>query len=215
MTSLAKDRFPVLPPAARLPPLEDIGARFTKFLARMRRGLYGDSGKGKLRFGEDSKIKNLAQRAYKRRLRASGLPSVKPEALPAVMALACEGGRLGGPVTEDDVYRLIAELHGESQWMRDVSTWVMKQMLRNVAAGTRGLALPPMILAGPPGVGKSHYARRLAELSGLPVRMIDVGGGSAGFRISGTEKGWSTEQPGIPVETILARRVANPIMMVD
>ncbi|VDC19050.1 Lon protease [Pseudogemmobacter humi] len=45
--------------------------------------------------------------------------------------------------------------------------------------------------------------------------MIDVGGGSAGFRISGTEKGWGAEQPGIPVETILATRVANPIMVVD
>ncbi|MFN4102621.1 MAG: AAA family ATPase, partial [Pararhodobacter sp.] len=128
---------------------------------------------------------------------------------------ACEGGRLGGPVTEDDVHQLIAELHGESQWMREVSTWVMKQMLRNIAAGTRGLALPPMILAGPPGVGKSHYARRLAELAGLPVRMIDVGGGRAGFRISGTERGWSTEQPGIPVETMLATKFANPIMVVD
>lgn len=123
MISLAKDRFPVLPPAATVPPLEDIEARFTKFLARMRRGLYGGSGKGKLSFGEDHKIKTLAKKAHKRRLIASGLASVKPEALPAVMALAREGGRLGGPVNEDDVYRLIAELHGESPWMREVSTW--------------------------------------------------------------------------------------------
>ncbi|WP_233352071.1 AAA family ATPase [Pseudogemmobacter humi] len=55
----------------------------------------------------------------------------------------------------------------------------------------------------------------MARLLDAPVRMIDVGGGSAGFRISGTEKGWGAEQPGIPVETILATRVANPIMVVD
>lgn len=81
--------------------------------------------------------------------------------------------------------------------------------------GGRGFALPPVILVGPPGIGKSHFARRLAELAMLPIRMIDVGGGSAGFRISGTEKGWSSEQPGLPVETVLATRIANPVMVVD
>jgi ATP-dependent Lon protease len=91
----------------------------------------------------------------------------------------------------------------------------MQQLLRHVSSGGHGFALPPIILAGPPGIGKSHYARRLAELAGLPTRMIDVGGGSAGFRISGTEKGWGTEQSGIPVETVLATKVANPLMIVD
>ncbi|MEX1663838.1 AAA family ATPase, partial [Thioclava sp. 15-R06ZXC-3] len=80
---------------------------------------------------------------------------------------------------------------------REVSTWIMHQMLQHVASGGRGLTLPPVILVGPPGIGKSHYARKLAELAGLPVRMIDVGAGSAGFRISGTEKGWATAQSGL------------------
>lgn len=88
-------------------------------------------------------------------------------------------------------------------------------MLRHVAAGGRGFALPPVILAGPLGIGTSHYARTIAQLLGSPALMIDVGGGSAGFRISGTEKGWGSEQPGIPVETIIATHVANPIMVVD
>jgi ATP-dependent Lon protease len=126
-----------------------------------------------------------------------------------------DGGRLSGPLTVDDVHRLVADLHAESQWMRDVSSWIMNQMLQHVATGGQGFALPPMILAGPPGIGKSHFARTLAKLVGVPARMIDVGGGSAGFRISGTEKGWGTAQPGIPVETLIAHRVANPIMIVD
>ncbi len=99
--------------------------------------------------------------------------------------------------------------------MRDVSAWVMHQMLAHVENGGCGLALPPVILAGPPGIGKSHFARRLAELAGTPSRLIDVGGGSAGFRITGTEKGWSSAQAGIPVETILSSHAANPVMVVD
>lgn len=99
--------------------------------------------------------------------------------------------------------------------MREVSTWIMAQMLQHVASGGRGFALPPMVLAGPPDIGKSHYARTLAKLAEVPVRMIDVGGGSAGFRIAGIERGWGTAQPGIPVETIPATKVANPIMVID
>lgn len=41
------------------------------------------------------------------------------------------------------------------------------------------------------------------------------GAGTAAFRIAGTEKGWSSAQFGLPVETILQRRVANPLMGVD
>lgn len=140
---------------------------------------------------------------------------MKVEARPAVIALAREGARLSGPSCEHDVHQLAAALHAESPWMRDVSAWIMTQMLLHVAGGGHGLSFPPFILAGALGVGKSHYARTLARLAGVPARMIDVGGGSAGFRISGTEKGWSTEQPGIPVETILATRIANPVIIVD
>lgn len=75
--------------------------------------------------------------------------------------------------------------------------------------------LPPVLLVGSPGISKSWLARALARLGELPVRQIDVGAGSAGFRISGTEKGWGTASPGIPVETILKSRVANPLMIVD
>lgn len=92
---------------------------------------------------------------------------------------------------------------------------MVNQLLAHVENGGCGLALPPVILAGPPGIGKSHFARRLAELAGTPSRLIDVGGGSAGCRITGTEKGWSTAQAGIPVETILSSHAANPVMVVD
>lgn len=215
MYKLSDDRMAVLPPMLDVPRLEDMEAYFVEFWTRMRLNVHGNNRNGRLNFSMQQKARNLAADAHKRRLREAGLSSVKPDARPAVIALAQKGGRLSGPTTVNDVHKLVASLHAESVWMRDVSTWIMQQMLRHVAQGGRGVALQPVILAGPPGIGKSHYARRFAELADLPVRMIDVGGGSAGFRISGTEKGWGTEQPGIPVETILATRIANPLMIVD
>lgn len=215
MARFPKDRMAVLSATKSVPKLLDLENDFIAFWARMRRNLHGSGCGSQLSYSETRQAKNLADDAYKRRLRESGLTSVKDEDRTAITALAKEGGKLGGPGAEDDVYRLAATLHAESPWMRDLSAWVMKQLLRHLASGGHGFALPPVILAGPPGIGKSHYARTLALLAEVPVRMIDVGGGSAGFRIAGTEKGWGTAQAGIPVETLLASRVANPIMVVD
>lgn len=215
MAEFPKNRMAVLPYAKPVPRLADLEHKFQRFWQDMRRNIHGIGRKTTLDFSEQRRAKSLAEAAHERRLREAGFKSVNDKELPAVLSLANDGGCLRGPATEDDVHRLAAALHAESPWMRNVSTWIMAQLLSHVRSGGHGLALPPVILAGPPGVGKSHYARKLASLANVPVRMIDVGGGTAGFRISGTEKGWGTAQAGIPVETILATKVANPIMVVD
>lgn len=161
------------------------------------------------------KAKDLAADAHSRRLRQVGLSALAKEARAQVIALARAGAALSGPSTWDEVYQFAADLHAASPWMRDVSAWIMHQVLAHVDADGCGLAVPSVILAGPPGIGKSHYARRMAELAGAPARLIDVGSGSAAFRVTGTEKGWSTAQGGVPVETILSTHTANPVMIVD
>jgi hypothetical protein len=215
MTRFQKDRMAVLPATKSVPKLLDLEKHFIEFWTKMRRNLHDSGRNSQLTYSETRKAKNLADDAHKRRLRESGLSLLKAEDRSLITALAQEGGKLGGPGTEDDVYQLVATLHAESPWMRDVSAWAMRHMLRHLGSGGYGFALPPVILAGPPGIGKSHYARTLAKLAEVPVRMIDVGGGSAGFRIAGTEKGWGTAQAGIPVETLLSSKVANPILVVD
>ena len=91
----------------------------------------------------------------------------------------------------------------------------MLHLRANIEAGETGLVLPPILLVGDPGCGKSEYARRIAELACVPMRRIDVGSGGAGFRISGLEKGWNSSAPGVPVETVIATQTANPAFVVD
>lgn len=71
--------------------------------------------------------------------------------------------------------------------------------------------MPPMLLSGPPGVGKSYWARRLAALIGAPLEFIDAGNEPAGFAVVGSQKGWATAQPGRPIELILREHIDNPI----
>ncbi|WP_323040006.1 AAA family ATPase [Gemmobacter sp.] len=215
MADLPKDRMAVVPRHVAVPSADQIEARFTKFRQDLLTKRHGKDATRQPDFNAERRIRRRAEAIHNRLLRKAGLQSLKRDQRAPIIELARSGASLLGPSTSDAAYELVARLHAESAWMREVSTWIMQQMLRHLAAGGHGFAIPPVILIGPPGMGKSHYARRMAELARLPIRIIDIGGGSAGFRISGTEKGWSSEQPGIPVETILATRVANPMMVVD
>ncbi|MDZ4093627.1 MAG: AAA family ATPase [Paracoccaceae bacterium] len=215
MDDVKSDRFAVLSPGLVVPRLEEIEQRFIATWVRMKQNVKPGYRRAQLSYQDERKAKAFAADAHARRLREAGLGSLPKEAHAGVTALARDGAALSGPLTRDEVYRMVADLHAESGWMHEVSTWVMQQMLAHIERGGRGLALPPVILTGPPGIGKSHYARRLADLAAVPSRIIDVGGGSAGFRVVGTERGWATAQPGIPVETILASRIANCVMIVD
>jgi hypothetical protein len=151
-----------------------------------------------------------------RRQSASGLDRVREERdRDAINALALTGARLAGPTTEHVAEEMISEIYTAAPWLRVVTGYYLRHLRARLRAGQVGLVLPPVLLVGNPGVSKSWLARELARLGNLPVRQIDVGAGSAGFRIAGTEKGWGTASPGLPVETILRSRIANPMMIVD
>lgn len=123
------------------------------------------------------------------------------------------GVRLAGPRTEHAADELAA-LPDEMPWMRDAVRLVWRDARRSAGAGG-GFGLRPLLLDGPPGVGKSHFARRVAALAGVPFASIDIGTGSEGFRVAGLTKGWSSAHPGRPVETVLAEGVGNPVVFVD
>lgn len=154
-----------------------------------------------------------------RQLSAAGGPQApgdlpKPR-LEALRGLARKGARLAGPGTLEAVDQFAADLHAEAPWLAEASSFVMWHLRQSVSDGKCGLRLPPLLLVGPPGCGKSRFALRMAELGGVPHQRIDVGSGAAGFRISGLEKGWSSSAAGVPVTTVLEHRVANPLFIVD
>ena len=110
---------------------------------------------------------------------------------------------------------IAAALHDDMPWMAPATEIVWKAMRASVRHGSLGLQLPPMLLVGPPGIGKSRWARRLAQEIGLPVCAIEATGEPAGFAISGSQRGWSTAGPGKPVQTVLRTACANPLVIVD
>ncbi|MZQ91348.1 AAA family ATPase [Frigidibacter albus] len=117
--------------------------------------------------------------------------------------------------TEARADELAAELHKGMPWMAPATEIVWHAMRQSVREGWQGMRLPPLLLDGPPGIGKSYWARRLGDLLTVPVTVIEATGENATFGVVGTQRGWGNASAGRLLNTVLETRIANPIMIVD
>ena len=75
--------------------------------------------------------------------------------------------------------------------------------------------LPPMLLLGEPGIGKTHFARQLAELLGTGFGFVPMSSLTAGWVLSGASSQWKNAKPGKVFDTFLNGEYANPVIVVD
>lgn len=77
------------------------------------------------------------------------------------------------------------------------------------------LEITPMLLLGPPGVGKTHFAREVAQLLGTGLGFVSMSSLTAGWVLSGASSQWKGARPGKVFETLVDGNYANPVMVVD
>ena len=81
-------------------------------------------------------------------------------------------------------------------------------------AGRRFAWLPPILLRGAPGTGKSRFARRLGEELGLAVTVYGCGAVADGSFI-GTSRQWSTGRASVPLQAVKRAGTANVLVILD
>jgi ATP-dependent Lon protease len=97
-------------------------------------------------------------------------------------------------------------------------TDVLDDVKRHVALAQDsrdGLEVTPMLLLGPPGIGKTHFARKLAELLGTGMSLVPMGSMTAGWLLSGASSQWKGAKPGKVFEALVDGEYANPVIVVD
>jgi len=77
------------------------------------------------------------------------------------------------------------------------------------------LEITPTLLLGPPGVGKTHFARQLAGLLGTGMGFVSMSSLTAGWVLSGASSQWKGARPGKVFETLVDGQYANPVMVID
>lgn len=91
----------------------------------------------------------------------------------------------------------------------------LKRQLALCADSRDGLELTPMLLLGPPGIGKTHFARRVAQLLGTGLGFVSMSSLTAGWVLSGASSQWKGARPGKIFETLVDGAYANPVVVVD
>lgn len=110
---------------------------------------------------------------------------------------------------------IASAIHADAPWMSEATSLIWYAMRRSVREGWPGLRLPPLLVDGPPGTGKSHWGRLVGKALGTPIEIADATVENAGFAIAGSQRGWGSAHPGRVVETVARTRVANPLFIID
>jgi ATP-dependent Lon protease len=129
---------------------------------------------------------------YEKMIKAGGTRlTVKPSGIPAMESLYEELPNFGEVL--DDVRKHIALCASSNDCME----------------------LPPLLLLGDPGIGKTHFGKRLSQLLSTGFGFCSMSSMTAGWVISGASSQWKNAKPGKVFDTILNGSYANPVIMVD
>jgi len=144
------------------------------------------------------------------------LHELSPTANEALRALYEKMVRLGGqrftvkPSTLPEMERLFAELPNFTEVLEDI-----RKHLALCIDSNDSIELPPMLLLGEPGIGKTHFARKVAGLLGTGFGFVPMSSLTAGWVLSGASSQWKNAKPGKVFDTFLNGDYANPVIVVD
>ena len=132
--------------------------------------------------------------------------------LKAYQALAEPIPLAGG---DRDIDVIVGQLTAEFPWMIDAIERIADDLALCSLIPEHWLHIRPLLLVGPPGSGKSRFARRLAELIGTGFRIIGGSGSSDNRDLVGNARGWSNYQPGAIIRLMATCGAANPVVVID
>ena len=144
------------------------------------------------------------------------LQELPPSANEALRALYDKMMRLGGqrftvkPSAMPQMDALFEELPNFTEVLEDI-----RKQLALCIDSSDPVELPPVLLLGEPGIGKTHFARRVAQLLGTGFGFVPMSSLTAGWILSGASSQWKNAKPGKVFETFLNGEYANPLLVVD
>ncbi len=97
-------------------------------------------------------------------------------------------------------------------------TEVLDDVKRHVALAQDcpdGIEVTPILLLGPPGIGKTHFSKKLADLLGTGMTLVPMSSMTAGWLLSGSSSQWRGAKPGKVFEALVEGEYANPVIVVD
>lgn len=110
---------------------------------------------------------------------------------------------------------ILENLNQEFPWFCSINEEIYKQLVVAGHAQLPAFRIRPLLLAGPPGCGKTTWTKRLAQLAGVPMWPVMAAGGADSMFLRGTPRGWSSARPGAVLQAMVSDEIANPLFVLD
>ena len=134
-----------------------------------------------------------------------------------VKALAKEMVDLGGvryySAVPEDIGALADDLRARFPNFVHVVNWLEDHLILSTL--NRRVYFPPLLLVGPPGVGKTYFSKALAKLLKTSYLEVHFESAQSSSQLSGSSDFWSNSQQGELFNLLVRGKHFNPLVMVD
>jgi hypothetical protein len=109
---------------------------------------------------------------------------------------------------------IIKQLKEEFPWAENVCDCIENHINMSIYLDRKYFQLPPILLVGPPGNGKTYFVQRLSELSENKCLVMSASN-SDGTDLQSAGRFWGNTNPNALLRFISNSKIANPIIVYD
>jgi ATP-dependent Lon protease len=91
----------------------------------------------------------------------------------------------------------------------------VRKFIALAISGNEAVQFTPMLLLGEPGLGKTYFAKRLANALATGFEFVSMSSLTAGWVLTGSSAQWHNARPGKVAQSLIEGEYANPVVVLD
>lgn len=143
-----------------------------------------------------------------------GFPTIAERFAALTTDLPLAGAEAMKPIADGEL-AITAYLRARAPWYAHAIALLDQQWRLQLWLGKPWIHFRPLLLMGPPGCGKSHLARMIAQRAGTGHSVLSLAGVADSTTIEGTPRGFTNATPCFPALAMAQHQTANPIVVIE